>query len=116
MKSLGLETRFVRCVPNAPTGYVSVFVSATGQPDSTIHRPAAYDLPALTPEERAEIARLHPDWICFGTLEQLSAPVRGLTKDLIAANPRARRLYDINLRRDSHRPDLVRELLAETSI
>ena len=116
MKALGLDTRFVHQVVNAPTGYVSVFVSDKGQPDYTIHRPAAYDFPSLTADDRREIARLHPDWICFGTLEQLSPQVRVLTKELIAAHPQARRLYDINLRRDSWNAELVRELLAETSL
>lgn len=116
MKALGLDTRFVRRVANAPTGHVSVYVSDKGQPDYTIHRPAAYDFPSLSTDDRAEIARLRPKWICFGTLEQLGPQVRTLTKELISAHPQARRFYDINLRRDSWNADIVRELLAETSI
>lgn len=116
IKELGLDTRFVHRTTHAPTGYVSVFVSDKGQPDYTIHRPAAYDFPALTAEDRAEIGRLRPDWICFGTLEQLSPRARALTKELIAAHPQARRFYDINLRRDSWNADIVRELLAEASL
>ena len=47
MQSLGLSTRFVRQVRDQPTGIVTVNLDASGRPHFTIHRPAAYDFPAL---------------------------------------------------------------------
>ncbi|MGB9612510.1 MAG: PfkB family carbohydrate kinase, partial [Bryobacteraceae bacterium] len=47
MRELDLATRFVRVVAGRPTGTVSVWLDSDGQPDFTIHRPAAYDFAAL---------------------------------------------------------------------
>jgi fructokinase len=112
---LGLSTTFIRRTRQAATGRVNVFLDAAGQPDFVIHRPAAYDFPALSDTDLRALAAMRPGWICFGTLAQRAPPVRCVTKQLIAAIPSARRFYDINLRKDSYTPGLVRELMAEAS-
>jgi fructokinase len=114
-RAFGLPERFIGRTDRAPTGWVSVFVDASGQPSYTIHRPAAYDFPTLRQEELDELRRNPPGWIYFGTLEQMSPQVSGLLEKLNAALPGARRLYDVNLRKDSYDPTLVRKLMAEST-
>jgi fructokinase len=116
VSELGLTTRHIRQVDDVPTGTVTVFVDSAGKPDFTIHRPAAYDMAHLTDEEIDGLAASSPDWICFGTLHQMSEAARELTCRLVEAIPGARRLYDINLRKGSYTPWLVKELLRKASI
>jgi len=116
MAELGLAARFVRRVAGQATGTVSVWLDATGQPDFTIHRPAAYDYADLSEEDLAELAAWRPDWLCFGTLHQMHPAARALTGKLIEALPGARRFYDVNLRKQSYTPELVLELMSVANI
>jgi len=116
MEQLNLSTRFVQRLASAATGIVSVSLDATGQPTFTIHRPAAYDLVSLGAGDLAELSSPPADWIYFGTLHQMSPGARDLLSAVISANPRARRFYDINLRRDSYQPALVRDLMKRASV
>lgn len=111
MSRRDLETRFTARNPTYPTGIVSVSVGPNGQPDFVIHRPAAYDFPSLTAEQKQALLSPPPDWIYFGTLLQTSAQARDLTATLLDGAPDARRFYDVNLRVGSYSADLVRELL-----
>jgi fructokinase len=113
---LGLRTDFIQSAPASATGTVSVRVDAAGQPDFTIHRPAAYDAVCLDNATLAALAALVPDWLYFGTLYQAHPDSRAETRRLIAALPRARRFYDVNLRRNSYTPELVRELMASAHV
>ena len=110
MTESGLPARFIRRVPEYPTGTVTVAMDSLGLPRYTIHRPAAYDFPALGPAEFDALLNPAPDWIYFGTLQQMSAPAHDLTLKLMAAAPAAKHFYDINLRVDSFTPELVRML------
>jgi fructokinase len=107
MIDLGLSTSCVRRV-NQPTGTVTVGFDATGEPDYTIHRPAAYDFL----EFDAGLTEFHPDWIYFGTLLQMNPGARAVTEALLKA-VRANRFYDVNLRKDSYTPELVDALLSQ---
>ena len=107
----GLDPSFIQIVPGTSTGVVTVQVNAAGQPDFTIHRPAAYDRLVLNSHLLARLTEWNPDWIYFGTLHQFDPAVRHLTRRLIAALPAARKFYDVNLRRDCYSPELVLELL-----
>jgi fructokinase len=113
---LGLSTEYIRRTKEAPTGHVTVHVNSSGQPKFTIHRPAAYDFPSLDAADIQKLTAWQPDCIYFGTLSQLSTKVWTLTKQLIEANPRARRYYDINLRRECYTPRLVRQLMTDASV
>jgi fructokinase len=108
---LGLSTRFIRSIGDAATGVVSVHLDAAGQPAYKIHRPAAYDHLRLEEPDYECLSQFEPDWIYFGTLHQTNPRVRELIRTVIELIPRARRFYDINLRRDSYTPSLVEELL-----
>ena len=98
MSEAGLSTRFIRRVSNYPTGTVTVAMDSLGSPNYTIHRPAAYDFPVLSPADFDALLNPAPDWIYFGTLQQMSAPAHDLTLRLLAAAPSAKRFYDLNLR------------------
>jgi fructokinase len=110
MSEAGLSTRFIRRVSNYPTGTVTVAADSLGLPQYTIHHPAAYDFPALSPADFDAILNPAPDWIYFGTLQQMSASAHELTLKLLAGAPSAKRFYDINLRADSFTPELIRTL------
>jgi fructokinase len=113
---LGLRTDFIQVVPGAATGTVSVRVDSAGQPDFTIHRPAAYDALHLGAADLERLAALRPDWLYYGTLHQSGSGGRAETKKLAAALPGARRFYDINLRRDSYTPQLIAELMPDSHV
>jgi len=116
MEQLGLSTRFVQRRAAQSTGIVSVSLDSAGQPCFVIHRPAAYDRVSLSRSELAEISSPQADWICFGTLHQMSQNARDLLTELVQANPRARRIYDVNLRPDSYNTTLIRDLMKRSSI
>ena len=113
---LGLSTRFVRTVPEAATGIVTVTVDPGGQPSYVIHRPAAYDFAVLDAADFVALSTPAPDWIAFGTLQSMAPPARRLVQSVIEHFPHARRFYDVNLRRDSYTPELVADLLKQAHV
>jgi fructokinase len=113
---LGLSTRFIRTVPDQPTGIVTVTVNGGGQPSYVIHRPAAYDFASLDDADFAAIASPAPDWIAFGTLHSMHPNARQLVRTVIERFPGARRFYDINLRRDSYTRELIASLLEVANV
>ncbi len=111
-----LSTKYISRVKNYPTGYVDVTIGMDGLPSYDIRRPAAYDFPSLTSTQINDIISLKPDWIYFGTVQQMSVVARELTCDLVELLPKTRRFYDINLRSGHYTKDLVKELLMSSSI
>jgi fructokinase len=116
MAELGLSTRYVHSIDTHPTGVVTVELDAAGVPQFTLHHPAAYDAPALTDDEVAELLSPKPDWIYFGTLFQMSPQAKQLTYRLIDSHCGARLLYDVNLRKDHYAALLLRELMARPPV
>jgi fructokinase len=116
MADLGLSAQFVRRVPDYPTGTVTVRLDSVGSPQYVIHRPAAYDFPALGPAEFEALRNPAPAWIYFGTLQQMSAPAHDLLLKVMAAAPAAKCFYDVNLRADCFTPELVRTLTEHAHI
>jgi fructokinase len=121
MSQMGLTTRYVRRVDDYPTGTASVTFDAQGQPHFIIARPVAYDFPKLTEADLAELLSPPPDWIYFGTLQQMSLEARQLTSKLLhsrhpGSEQKTRYFYDVNLRADSYEPPLVLDLLARASV
>jgi fructokinase len=108
---LGLNLDFIQCPRSVTTGVVTVSFDHQRQPLYTIHRPAAYDFVDLSAADLTRLAQFDPDWIYFGTLFATNPRARGELTKVIQALPRARCFYDVNLRRDSYTPLLVRELL-----
>lgn len=110
-RKLGVATGLIQTVEAPPTGYVTVAVDRGGQPDYVIHRPAAYDRVELTDAAAEEIKKNPPPWVYFGTLLQTDETARATTLRLLGAAGAARRLYDVNLRKDSYSRELLAELL-----
>lgn len=81
-----------------------------------IHRPAAYDFPTLSLEQLNDIRFFTPDWIYFGTVQQMSNVARELTRRLVELNSGTKRFYDMNLRNGNYTKELIKELLIESSI
>jgi fructokinase len=109
-----VDTAYIHSTDEFSTGHVSVFLDDQGQPDYTIHRPAAYDVLGLTDEKIQELIEWDPDWVYYGTVHQMEAEVRRQTKALIDSFPDIPQLfYDINLRKDSYTRGLIHELLNE---
>jgi fructokinase len=116
LEQAGLSIRFVRWTSDHPTGTVTVSFDASLGPQYCIHRPAAYDFPALSPADFSALLTPPPAWIYFGTLQQMSVPARDLTRRLLDATPAARRFYDVNLRAQSYTPELVRTLIRRAHV
>jgi fructokinase len=110
-RRLAVATELIRTVEAPPTGYVTVSVDEGGQPDYVIHRPAAYDRVELADEAVTELRSNPPEWIYFGTLLQVDPAALATTLRLLDAAPQARRLYDVNLRKDSYSRELLGQLL-----
>ena len=116
MEQAGLSTSFVCNTSDHPTGTVTVSFDPSLGPQYHIHRPAAYDFPALSPADLNALLTPPPGWLYFGTLQQMSAPARDLTRRLLDAAPAARRFYDVNLRVSSYTPNLVRTLIQQAHV
>jgi fructokinase len=116
MREMGLSSRYVRQDPGHETGVASVKVSAAGQPQFIIHRPAAYDFPELSAENFHELFAKPVDLIYFGTLHQTSPAAKALTSRLLDAAGNAHKFYDLNLRPNSYDTSLVSELMVRASI
>uniref|UniRef100_Q027W1 PfkB domain protein n=1 Tax=Solibacter usitatus (strain Ellin6076) TaxID=234267 RepID=Q027W1_SOLUE len=109
---LGLDTEFIQVARGKTTGQVTVRLDSAGQPDYTIHRPAAYDFLKFDDAQLARISLLQPDWLYFGTLYQMHTGGHRELRRLVEALPATRRFYDVNLRRASYTPELVRDSFA----
>ena len=115
LQSLGLPIAGIQADPSAPTGTVSVELSADGQPRFTIHENVAWDRLAL--EEAAAAAAAEADAVCFGTLGQRCEPARSTIQALLAAvRPGALRILDINLRQHYFSQDIIEASLRLANI
>jgi fructokinase len=110
-RCLDVGTELIGTVQKPPTGHVTVVVDEGGQPDYVIHRPAAYDRVELADTAAQAIGANPPEWVYFGTLLQTDSAARATTLRLLDAAPKARRLYDVNLRKDSYNRELLADLL-----
>ena len=106
LQALGLPIAKIQVDPSAPTGTVSVELSADGQPRFTIHEDVAWDRLAL--EKAALAAVAEADAVSFGTLAQRREPARSTIQSLLAAvGPGALRILDINLRQHYFSRDII---------
>jgi fructokinase len=113
---LQLRPDFIQIARGEGTGTVSVRVDSAGQPDFTIHRPAAYDALRLDDAALQRLAALQPQWIYFGTLHQVEPGPRAETQKLAQALPCTKKFYDINLRRHSYTRSLVADLMSAAHV
>ncbi len=116
IQQLGVPDEFLGTTPAFATSRVSVDLDSRGQPAFTIHRPAAYDAVELSPVQLRALSARRPDWLYYGTLASMATRPRRTLLLLMEALPRAWRIYDINLRKASYTPELVRDLMARANL
>ncbi|MGO8701252.1 MAG: carbohydrate kinase family protein [Limisphaerales bacterium] len=115
LQALGLPVDGVQIDSSAPTGTVTVELSADGQPRYTIHENVAWDRLAL--EKSALAAAAVADAVSFGTLGQRRSPARETVQALLAAaRPEALRIFDVNLRQDYFSREVIETSLRLANI
>ena len=109
LEPLPADTSFVETDPAHETGRVTVCFRA-GQPEYTIHHPAAWDFMELT-DEWLRLAE-RADALCFGSLAQRS-PQSQQTIQTMAAQTSSRciRVFDVNLRAPFYSGEVIQESL-----
>jgi fructokinase len=102
----GLPIDCVTVDPHAPTGTVSVTLSADGTPSFVIHENVAWDRLAWTPGASEVVGQA--DAVCFGTLAQRSEQSRETIRALLEhALPTCLRVFDINLRQQYYSAEVI---------
>jgi fructokinase len=115
LEKLGVPTTHIQSNDSAPTGTVTVHVSADGQPQFTIHEGVAWDRIAVEPAAQAAV--LEADAVCFGTLAQRLEPSRGTVRTLVSATrPDALRILDVNLRQHYYSSAVIEESLVLANV
>ena len=106
---LPVDAGFVETDPIHETGRVTVAFEG-GQPQYTIHQPAAWDFLELS-DEWVRLAE-RADAICFGSLAQRS-PESRQTIQTLAAQTAAKciRVFDVNLRAPFYSGEVIQESL-----
>lgn len=106
LRELHVSIEGVSIHPHAPTGTVSVELSAAGQPSYTIIEEVAWDHIASTDFARDKVARA--DAVCFGSLAQRNPASRATIRSLVAATrPDALRIFDVNLRQNFFSSEVI---------
>ncbi len=106
---LPADTEFLQVDPAHETGRVTVALK-DGQPEYTIHEPAAWDFMELT-DDWVRLAE-RADAICFGSLAQRAVESRQ-TIQTLASQTRAGciRVFDVNLRAPFYSSEVIQESL-----
>jgi len=106
---LPADTSFLQIDPAHETGRVTVSFNH-GQPEYTIHQPAAWDFLELN-DDWVRLAE-RADAICFGSLAQRSLESRQTIQTLAAqTSSRCVRIFDVNLRTPFYSSEVVQESL-----
>jgi fructokinase len=95
---LGISTRYIGKDSGHPTGLVSVFMR-NGEPGYQIEAGAAWDYMTDRPALKELAGQC--DAVCFGSLAQRSPVSRDTIRSFLQNAPKAIRLYDVNLRRNT---------------
>jgi fructokinase len=104
-----VETSFVQIDPVHETGQVTVSFTG-GEPQYTIHEPAAWDF-FQDSDEWIQLAE-RADAICFGALAQRSADSRAAIQTLAAScREDCIRIFDVNLRAPFYTAEVIEESL-----
>ena len=106
---LPADTSFLQIDPMHETGRVTVSLK-DGQPEYTIHQPAAWDSMELS-DEWIRLAE-RADAICFGSLAQRHSESRQTIQTLAAqTSSRCIRIFDVNLRSPFYSSEVIQESL-----
>jgi len=114
LEPLPADTQFLQVDPAHETGRVTVALK-DGQPEYTIHEPAAWDSMELT-DDWVQLAE-RADGLCFGSLAQRAVESRQ-TIQTLAAQARAGcvRVFDVNLRAPFYSGEVIQESLELASV
>lgn len=114
LDGLPADTEFLQIDAEHETGRVTVAIE-NGQPQYTIHQPAAWDFLFLSGEWVALAERA--DAICFGTLAQRSRQSRMTIQELVSqTREECVRVFDVNLRAPFYSTEAVEESLELASV
>lgn len=114
LELLPVDSGLLQCDTEYATGTVTV-AFRDGEPEYTIHEPAAWDRLALTPEWR-ELAQA-ADAVCFGTLAQRAGISRETILELLdGTRPECVRVFDVNLRAPFWSGEVLRGALGRATI
>jgi fructokinase len=109
LDELAADTEFLQIDAAHETGRVTVALK-DGQPEYTIHQPAAWDFFDLSDEWIALAQRA--DAVCFGSLAQRNSVSRQTIQELVAqTRARCIRVFDVNLRAPFYTSEVVEESL-----
>jgi fructokinase len=109
LAGLPADTEFLQVDSARETGRVTVALK-DGQPEYTIHQPAAWDFLSLS-DEWVGLAQ-RADAICFGSLAQRNLVSRQTIQELVAQTlPECIRVFDVNLRTPFYTSEVVEEFL-----
>jgi fructokinase len=109
LESHPVDASLVQIDSQHETGRVTVHFEE-GQPQYTIHQPAAWDALELS-EEWVRIAS-RADAICFGSLAQRGLESRQTIQTLVAqTSQKCVRVFDVNLRKPFYTSEVVEESL-----
>ncbi len=115
MQELVLNTAYVQCDRQHPTGMAGVFIDSAGQPTFTIKESVSWDFLEWT--ESWEQLSARADVVCFGSLAQRS-PTSAATIERFLQNTakKALRIFDVNLRQSFYSMEVLRRSLQYTDI
>jgi fructokinase len=116
MQEFGLSTEFIYQAQDQPTGFATVLLNKNGQPHYVLHLPVAVDLTQIDDQQISELSRCQPDWIYFGTLNQINRRTLSLTERILDQFRTARRFYDVNLRAGFYTTELVLTLMRKADV
>ena len=115
LRELPIDLSCVQIDPDRQTGTVTVAIDPDGEPQYRIHEGVAWDAMEFSPSWK-ELA-VRADAVCFGTLAQRNLLSRAAIQSFLAAlNPRALRVFDINLRQRYFSEEVIRWSLNHASI
>ena len=99
LRSLRMRTDGITIDSAAPTGTVSVELTAAGQPKFAIRENVAWDRLVVSDFARGMVAQA--DAVCFGSLAQRGEISRTAIRSLLnQSRPDALRIFDVNLRQN----------------
>jgi fructokinase len=114
LELLPVDASLVQIDSQHETGRVTVGFNE-GEPQYTIHHPAAWDSLELV-EDWVQIAR-RADAVCFGSLAQRSLESRQTIQILVRqTSPACVRVFDVNLRKPFYTSEVIRESLELATI
>ena len=115
MQELSLNTSYLQKDDHHETGAASVTIDRTGQPNFTIKEPVSWDFLQWTRDWEELSARA--EVICFGSLAQRSSTSAStIDRFLQNADPKAIRIFDVNLRQSFYNKGVLRKSFERADI